>query len=170
MLEQLARDVTGWNARAVEFFQWLETSQYMNHIRPAHAATPDLRDWEALERRGTAFDTIAHSVDMRRIESQKGRYNIPNIGLFLWRLDAFSLTRSPAFRIDAERFHVQPARQRSCNCSPGRESETDISHLAEPINVPEPISRRVLQTLSQALLRPAVELVCRSRQRRYRHR
>ena len=47
MLEQLARDVTGWNARAVEFFQWLETSQYMNHIRPANGATPDLRDWEA---------------------------------------------------------------------------------------------------------------------------
>jgi hypothetical protein len=57
MLEQLARDVTGWNARAVEFFQWLETSQYMNHIRPANAATADLRNWEALERRDTAFNT-----------------------------------------------------------------------------------------------------------------
>ena len=48
MLEQLARDVTGWNlARVVEFFQLLITSQYINHIRPATHATPDLRDWES---------------------------------------------------------------------------------------------------------------------------
>src|ERR1700730_3536765 len=31
MLEQLARDVTGWPARTVEFFEQLATTQYMNH-------------------------------------------------------------------------------------------------------------------------------------------
>ena len=34
VLEQLARDVTGWNASVVEFFQLLATTQYMNHLRP----------------------------------------------------------------------------------------------------------------------------------------
>src|SRR3954463_15575257 len=34
VLEQLARDVTGWDARVVEFFQRLATTQYMNHRRP----------------------------------------------------------------------------------------------------------------------------------------
>jgi hypothetical protein len=145
VLEQLARDVTGWNARAVEFFQWLETSQYMNHIRPANGVTPDLRNWEALERRDTAFNTVAHSVDMRHIETQKGRYNIPNVGLFLWRLDAFSLTKSPAVRIDDQRFLFSPLGN-DTQLFTRPESETDISHLAEPINVPEPISRRVLHT------------------------
>ena len=33
MLEQLARDVTDWPARAVEFFEQLATTQYMNHVR-----------------------------------------------------------------------------------------------------------------------------------------
>ena len=145
MLEQLARDVTGWNARVVEFFQWLQTSQYMNHIRLENRVTPDLRDWEALERRDTAFNTLAHSVDMRHIETQKGRYNIPNIGLFLWRLDAFSLTQSPAFRIDDQRFLFSPLGN-DIQLFTRPESETDISHLAEPINVPEPISRRVLDS------------------------
>ena len=145
VLEQLARDVTGWNARAVEFFQWLETSQYMNHIRPANAVTPDLRNWEALERRDTAFNTIAHSVDTRRIETQKGRYNIPNVGLFLWRLDAFSLTRSRLFRVDNERFMFSPLGN-DIQLFTRPQTETDITHLAEPINVPEPISRRVLHT------------------------
>jgi hypothetical protein len=145
MLEQLARDVTGWPARVVEFFQWLETSQHMNHIRPLNAATPDLRNWEALERRDTAFNTLAHSVDMRRIETQKGRYNIPNVGLFLWRLEAFPLTDSPAFRIDDERFLFSPLGN-NFQLFTRPQSETDITHLAEPINVPEPISRRVMHT------------------------
>lgn len=143
VLEQLARDVTGWNARVVEFFQWLETSQYMNHLRPTNLATVDLRNWEALERRDTAFNGIAHSVDMRRIETQQGRYNIPNIGLFLWRLDAFTIRRSPAFRVDDQRFLFSPlGNNQQLFTRP--QSETDITHLAEPLNVPEPISRRVL--------------------------
>ena len=35
VLEQLARDATGWGAHAVEFFQVLGDTQYMNHVRPA---------------------------------------------------------------------------------------------------------------------------------------
>ncbi|HNA27724.1 MAG TPA: hypothetical protein PLI01_13030, partial [Nitrospira sp.] len=143
VLEQLARDVTGWNARVVEFFQSLETSQYMNHVRPTNLTTVDLRNWEALERRDTAFNRISHSVDMRRIETQQGRYNIPNIGLFLWRLDAYAVRRSPAFRVDDERF-LFSALGSNQQLFTRPQSEPDITHLAEPLNVPEPISRRVL--------------------------
>src|SRR5262249_1717224 len=69
VLEQLARDVTGWNATAVEFFQRLVMTQYMNHLRPQCLAAPDLREWEPLERLGTAFDGVMHTVDVRRIAS-----------------------------------------------------------------------------------------------------
>jgi hypothetical protein len=143
VLEQLARDVTGWNARVVEFFQQLATSQYMNHVRLESRVTADLRDGQALERRGTAFNKLAHSVDMRRIETQQGRYNIPNIGLFLWRLDTFSLTQSPAVQVDAQSFLFSPLGN-DTQLFTRPESETDIAHLAEPINVPEPISRQVM--------------------------
>ena len=34
MLAELARDVTGWDALAVEFFQRLACTQFMNHLRP----------------------------------------------------------------------------------------------------------------------------------------
>ena len=34
MLEELARDVTGWAAHAVEFFQLLGWTQYLEHERP----------------------------------------------------------------------------------------------------------------------------------------
>jgi hypothetical protein len=154
VLEQLARDVTGWNARVVEFFQQLATSQYMNHVRLENRVTADLRDGRALERRGTAFNTLAHSVDVRHIEPQKGRYNIPNIGLFLWRLDAFSLTQSPAFSVDAQRFMFSPLGN-DVRLFNRPQTEPDITHLADPINVPEPISRRVLDRDLDRLRWPA---------------
>ena len=50
MLESLAKDVTGWDAKVVEFFENLITTQYLNHLRLASLARPDLRDTERLDR------------------------------------------------------------------------------------------------------------------------
>ncbi|MDN0075081.1 hypothetical protein QU481_15605 [Crenobacter sp. SG2303] len=146
VLEQLARDVTGWNARAVEFFQTLATTQYMNHVRPRNHYAPDLRQWEPLERIGSAFDTVAHTVDVRRISSRRGRHNIPNVGLFLWPVDAYPSTRSPAVQadpVDARRWRVSPLNH-DMPLYNRPESEERITHIAEPFNVPMPLSRRVL--------------------------
>src|SRR5262249_38308321 len=93
VLEQLARDVTGWNARAVEFFQLLGWTQYMNHLRRRCLSSPDMRSWEPLARIGTAFDSVAHSVDVRRIESRRGRFNIPNRGRGTWCAQAVTHRR-----------------------------------------------------------------------------
>nr|WP_294510142.1 hypothetical protein [uncultured Rhodopila sp.] len=143
VLEQLARDVTGWNATAVEFFQRLVVTQYINHIRPQCAATPDFRRWEALERVGTAFDPIMRSVEVRRIGSGRGRYNIPNIGIFLWTLGPYSLTRSPAVSADALRWRFHPLGI-DTQLYTAPLTETQVTQLATPLNVPAPISRRVL--------------------------
>lgn len=143
MLEQLARDVTGWNARVVEFFELLATNQYMNHIRLHNQVTPDLRQWEPLERLGTAFETIPHTINVRRISAEKGKYNIPNIGIFLWRLNDYALTQSPAVQIDDSRFMFSPLGN-NIPLFTSPETEDEITHIAEPLNVPEPISRRVL--------------------------
>ena len=143
MLEQLARDVTGWDARVVEFFQLLATTQYMNHLRPGNLYAPDLRDWELLERLNSPFDTVAHTIDVRRISTAEGRYNIPNIGLYLWRLHAYSLTGSPAFKVDERRYLFNPLGA-DTQLFTRPVAEDEITHLADPINVPDPISRRVL--------------------------
>lgn len=143
MLEQLARDVTGWHARVVEFFQLLATTQYINHIRPTHWYAPDLRQWEPLERLHTPFDRVAHTVDVRRIANDRGLYNIPNVGIFLWRLTAYSLTDSPAFTVDDQRY-LFSSLGNNTPLFTRPQTEDDIAHLAEPLNVPQPISRRVL--------------------------
>lgn len=143
VLEQLARDVTGWDARAVEFFQRLATTQYMNHIRLQARVTPDLRQWEPLERLNTAFETTAHTLDVRNISSGRGKYNIPNVGIFLFRLHAYAHTASPASSLDARRFLCSPLGNNTPLFN-RPESEETITHLAEPRNVPLPLSRRVL--------------------------
>ena len=143
VLEQLARDVTGWHARVVEFFQLLATTQYMNHVRPEHHYAPNLRRHELLEQLNTPFDRIAHTADVRRISSQRGKYNIPNVGIFLWRLHPYSLTNSSAFRVDERRYLFSPLGN-SMPLFTHPETEVRIEHIADPINVPMPIGRRML--------------------------
>lgn len=105
MLEEMARDVTGWGARAVAFFELLEWSQYLDHPRREEAAdprvgpAPDLGragrvgtahvlDVDAMDRLGGPFDEVAHSVDVRRFGEGRGRHGIRKIGFFLWRLQS----------------------------------------------------------------------------------
>ena len=99
VLEQVARDITGWNAHAVEFFELLATTQYLNHLRLHNLRTPDLRDTNQLELLNGPFENAAHTADIRRIGMYSGKYNIPNIGIFLWRLQSYPLARVTARKI-----------------------------------------------------------------------
>jgi hypothetical protein len=143
MLEVLAREVTGWDARVVEFFQLLATTQYMNHLRPGNTR-PELRHWEPLERLGTAFEVVPHNADVRRIASGRGRFNIPNVGIFLWRLGAYSHTRARAFAVDGQRFLFSPLG----NSAPlftrpvPLGAIDEFTRRADRLNVPMPIGRR----------------------------
>jgi hypothetical protein len=92
MLEELARDVTGWDAHVVEFFTLLDWNQHLEHLRPECHGCPDLRRVDVGDRAGGPWDTTTHTVDVRRINEWDGWYNIPNIGFFLWRQEAFRLT------------------------------------------------------------------------------
>ena len=146
MLEQLAHDTTGWNARVVGFFELLETTQYYNHPRLHSHRTPDLRDTNRLELLDTAFDTITHSADVRHISSGRGRHNISNIGIFLWRLQSYFIPESEARAIVSEgagryTFHPFGIDAPLFNRP---QTETEITHLAEEVNVPGPLRRRPL--------------------------
>jgi len=142
-LEQLARDVTGWDASVVEYFQLLATTQYLNHLRPDNLAFADLRHSPRLDYLNTPFDRTARTADVRSIESRRGKYNIPNIGVFLWRLGSFSVTASPAYKLDDRRY-LFDALGKETQLYHNPEVEEEITHLAEPINVPSPLGRRVL--------------------------
>lgn len=143
VLEQLALDITGWRARAVEFFQLLETFQNVNHVRLHNVRTPDLRRTDQLELLDTAFDTIAHTADVRHISSDRGRHNIPNIGLFLWRLQSYPMTGVTARHATGKGFYINPLGFDS-HLFNRPQTERVITHLAEEINVPGLLRRRPL--------------------------
>lgn len=149
VLEQLARDVTGWPARVVEYFQLTATCQHMNHIRLAHWLAPDLRDPLTLEPLGRAFDGITRSVDVRSITQGPGRagvggvHNLPNIGLHLWRLQAHGLHDAPTTQIDPRRYLFDPLGVSRALVNDAV-AEAGIAALAQPVNVPGAITRRML--------------------------
>ena len=88
MLEELARDVTGWGAHAVEFFELLGWTQNLNHLR-FQAGWPDIRDIDVMDRIDGAFDQVSHTVDIKPPGTVEGWHNINNVGFFLYRLQSY---------------------------------------------------------------------------------
>lgn len=139
VLEQLALDVTGWRSRAVEFFHLLATTQHLNHLRREPLATANLRQTHDLDVVDAPFDVHAHTVDVRRPTAPaRGRYNIPHVGIFLWRLEAYPMERAIPKKKAAGQYHFSPlGHDMPLYTLP--ETEDGITHLAEEINVPGPI-------------------------------
>lgn len=143
-IEAVARNATGWPAKATEYFPTLARTQYMNRALPEAPALAGLRDRVALAEVGSAFDTAPHHPDVRRIATGGGRHNIPDVGVFVWPVRAFAVTASPAVAVHDRRFRFSPL---------GHDialfhrplAERDVSDLARPINVPRPISRLMLE-------------------------
>jgi hypothetical protein len=151
VLGLLARDVTGWPARVVEFFQLLGTTQYMKHLRPENLRTPNLRSWQIAEDINSTFDGVSRSLDVRRIASGRGRYNIPNVGIFLWRLAPYSVTRGDPRRISAQTFTFDPLGFDIALFNPALETE-EVAQLVQPVNIPGLLGRRALYTELEARL------------------
>jgi len=164
MLEQLAQDVTGWPARAVEFFQLLATTQYVNHLRSQNRITPDLRDSNQLELLNGPFDNIAHTADVRHIHNGRGRFNIPNVGIFLWKLEDYQI--GPA-SVTVGAAHRQSKARAAAATPDGRytfdplgfsaplfnrpQTKTDKTSQTAEINVPGKLRRRPLYDELEAL-------------------
>lgn len=146
VLEQLAADVLGWPARVVEYFRLVTATQHLQHVRLDRWGTPDLRDGDAMELLGSPFSTVTRSVDVRRIESRRGKYNLPNVGLFVWRLGASPIagvTAGTRRGLPVGYFTFDPS-GRDAPLFHRPEEEIALEHIAEEWNVPGPLRRRAL--------------------------
>lgn len=147
VLEQLAHDVTGWSARAVEFWQLLAVTQQMNHIRPQGLGTVSLRGANALELVDTPFERgAARTVDVRHIDNRRGKHNLPNLGLFLWRLQSYPVTRgTPRAAVGLpDGFYTFHPAGLSVPLFNRPRTEAGISGLSGELNVPGRLRRRAL--------------------------
>lgn len=149
LLELLSRDVANWPSRAVEFFVLLSFTQALNHLRLARGRTVDLRNVDALSRIDGPFDELAHTVDIRRPNSLRtpGRYNIPSVGLFVWRLQSYSVTQAPAYCLEKEGLNtftfsvLGNDTQLYTRWTP----EDEPTQIAAELNLPTPIRRQAFE-------------------------
>lgn len=116
ILEEIAANITGWDARVVEFFRRLSrtrhnldpeigsadgnsTLQSVQGLIGPVTNTPiggwaDLRNVYGASKTHSAFDEFFFTADFRRGRDQVGWHNIPRLGVFLWRLKSFALDKT----------------------------------------------------------------------------
>jgi hypothetical protein len=110
MLTELARDITGFPAVVVPFFEHLGWHQNLEHRR-AGVGWASVQSLVACDRAHSAFDRFSHTVDVRPIGKGNGWHNIRNVGVFLWRLRAFAMRGVTASRAAAPNdfgYHFSP--------------------------------------------------------------
>ncbi|MEU4351810.1 hypothetical protein [Streptomyces sp. NPDC023838] len=156
LLEDLASGVAGWPSRVVEYHRLLCLTQPVRRYstdgrdarrRSARGALVDVRRAGVLDRLGGPFDDCARTLEVPRAGSARrpGRYGVRSVGLHLWRLRTYSVTRAPAYCLDRERacytFNVL-AIDTPLYTAPVPDPSS--GHVADETNVPEPIGRRAL--------------------------
>lgn len=135
-IELLAYILTKWGVHSVELLENMVWNQHLNHQRPDEGGAPpyslpsvrpstpirggtiSLRDPSLLEQLNTPFDPFAHVADVKPHEIGQVRYNLPNLAIYLWRLEDYRLnvTRPHARKVTpdahplASASHPQAAR------------------------------------------------------------
>lgn len=107
-IESLTFTLSGWAAHAVEMRERLVWSQHLNHQRPDAGGSPPLSlptSLSAARRGGTVslrdpallslvngpFDPFAHVVDVKPPNNGVSGFNLPNLAIFLWRLEDYTV-------------------------------------------------------------------------------
>jgi hypothetical protein len=144
VLEQVATDTTGWRARAIEAFQRLAVSAHVNHPRTDRPGVLSVRGIDALQYVGGPFDVTQRSVDVRHVASGRGRWNLPHVALWLWRLQVLETEGAQARALGNGRWSLDPWAWRSIDgvqLFNRARTETSITDLAQPAHVPGPLLR-----------------------------
>lgn len=158
LLENIARTVAGWPARAVEFLPLLDSYQSvrlyprepegaLRRLTATKARTVDVRRGAELDLLGSPFDDFAHTAAAPRIGSgqRQGRYSPPAVGLFVWRLKPYSISNAPAYCIDRARsLYTFSILGNDTPLVTKPVPEPSPSHIATSDNVPAFIRRRAL--------------------------
>jgi hypothetical protein len=112
-VEQLVADLSRWGVRCVELREVLAWAQHLNHLRPdaggeppftlpgvtrhtvVRGGTAPVRDPARLSLLGGAFDPFMRLPDVRPQANGAVRPNLPNLAIYLWRLQANRVEVSP---------------------------------------------------------------------------
>lgn len=150
VLEELARDYAHWPARGVEFYRQIATLTHLDHVQSTRPGFADLHSARRLLELDGPFDDFCHLGDVRRVSNSesRGRYQIANVGLFVWRTRPYAVSGTPAYCREEVGMHCFTFSVLGNDTQLFREpvAELERSSIAGAENLPVPISRWALES------------------------
>lgn len=159
-LEQITHDVSGRTTMAVEEFRRLATTLSLRDVRPCHYATAELRHGCDLEDQNGPFTRLNRTIDVRNITPRvrvplspdtapldislhgPGRFNIPEIAVWMWRLQTWTVNDAPAFALGGGGYFFSALGGPVPLFQSVPEESAPFSRLITEPDVPEPICLR----------------------------
>lgn len=120
VLEELISDISGWEGIMVEQFQKLARSRHGLDLKPQPlvgkfsgtlpGGCADLRNPRASEMINGPFEEFFHTPDVRQHNGINGRYSIPKLAFYLYRLNAYEAINITPFSLgDGKSFSFDPS-------------------------------------------------------------
>ena len=120
VLEELISDISGWEGKLVEQFQKLARLRHGLDAKPQRLAGKysgtlpggwvDLRNQRTNELTNGPFEEFFHTPDVRRHSGLNGRYSIPKLAFYLYRLKAYEAINTTPFSLgDGLSFSFDPS-------------------------------------------------------------
>jgi hypothetical protein len=156
ILEELISDISGWEGKLVEQFEKLGRARHGLDPFPGRLAGrysgtlpggwADLRNPRISELADGPFEEYFHTTDVRRYNGRSGRYNIPKLAFYLYRLLAFpAVSVTPFAMPDGLSFTFDPSGRDTWLFSKRlRIDNWDEWHSALEWELPAPIPCRLL--------------------------
>ena len=162
-LEQLTHDVSARPTVVVEEFKRLITTLSLRDVRPHHEDTADIRSNHDLHDQPGPFTRLNRTIDVRRIAPRNrvappapapdpvplditlhgpGRFNIPDIAVWIWRWQSFQITNAPAFSLGDGGYFFSALGAPLPLFQQPPPLPAPFTRLMSESDVPEPLSRR----------------------------
>jgi hypothetical protein len=176
-MEQLTRDVSGRTTYVVEEFRKLITTLSLRDVRKHHDATANLRRGSDLQDHWGPFNRLNRTIDVRRIAPRNltppspdttpldvaihgpGRFNIPDIAIWMWRCQSRGIANAPAFNLGGGGYFFSALGGPVPLFQVPPPAPLPFARLLNQADMPQPISRWSFANHMASLYPASLELI-----------
>ena len=159
-IEQVTADVSGRTTMAVEEFKRLIATLSLRDVSARRDGTADMRHGWKLGDPCGPFNRLNRTIDVRNISPRSrapaspdptpldialhgpGRFNIPDVAVWMWRWRGFQVTNAPAFALGDGGYFFSAFGAPIPLFQPVPPAAAQFSRLISEADVPEPIDLR----------------------------
>jgi len=119
-IQSLTKTTAGVGVDVREFFRLCSRIPHLNYFNKSSTSyyTVAVRDQKNLFNIGTVDDSIPHTIDVRNPSSQKGWYNLKNIGLFVSMLNTYHVENVESLEESPHRYYFNSVLHKNSEPAP----------------------------------------------------